>query len=222
MNEVLFVLGIVMTFGTVVMMGKIFGKTGLIAWMPLATILANIATTKQATLFGIGATLGNTLFASTFLATDILSEVYGKEESKKAVNISMISSIVFIIAMQQILRYVPNSLDYVDGSMRTLFTMSIRASIASVIMFYIANMADVYLFEFLKNKLPKQLWVRNNVSTILCNCTENFFFIILAFYGTYTLTDCISIALATSLFETVIAICDTPFVYLGRKIAKKE
>ena len=222
MNEILFIVDVVVTFSMVVLLGKLFGRTGLIAWMPLATILANIAVTKQVTLFGLDTTLGNTLFASTFLATDILSEAYGKKSSKTAVNISMVSSVTFIVAMQIIMAYSQNHLDFVSGSMRTLFTVSVRASVASVVMFYIANMADVYLFEFLKKKIPGKLWARNNIATILCNCTENFFFVTLAFVGIYSFKDCVTIALTTTLFETVIAICDTPFVYLGRKVAKRD
>lgn len=222
MNEILAILGVVLAFGAVVLMGKFFGATGLTAWMALAVVLANIIVTKQVTLFGLDTTLGSILFASTFLATDIISEVYGKDASKKAVNIALVSSLVLIAVTQYALQYTPNSLDYADAGMRILFPLSIRVSAASVVMSYISNMADVYLFELLKKKVPGKLWVRNNVATILCNCTENFFFITLAFIGTYSFGDCMIIALSTTLFEVLIAICDTPFAYIGRKVAKKN
>ncbi|WP_367186249.1 VUT family protein [uncultured Fibrobacter sp.] len=37
--------------------------------------------------FGFDTTLGNVLFASTFLATDMMSELYGKREASRCVKI---------------------------------------------------------------------------------------------------------------------------------------
>ena len=58
------------------------------------------------------------------------------------------------------------------------------------------------------------------MATILCNCLENFGFIFLAFLGVYDASQCFESALATSLIEIIAAVCDTPFVYLGRKMTK--
>lgn len=84
--------------------------------------------------------------------------------------------------------------------------------------FFLANMADIYLFEALKKQFPNALWLRNNVASIVCNCSENFLFVLAAFYGIYSFSDCMSIAAATSIIEAIIAVCDTPFVYAARKI----
>lgn len=84
-------------------------------------------------------------------------------------------------------------------------------------MFAISNIADVYLFEKLKNKFNgKKMWLRNNVSTILCNCLETFGFVFIAFIGIYPLEDLMMIALSTSIIEIGIALCDTPFLYLAK------
>src|SRR3712207_8347495 len=55
------------------------------AWIPVATILANIQVVMLVRLFSLEVTLGNILYAGGFLVTDILSENYGKEDAKKAV-----------------------------------------------------------------------------------------------------------------------------------------
>ena len=105
--------------------------------------------------------------------------------------------------------------------MKDLFGFNLRISIASAVMYYISNLADVYLFDKLKQATNgKHLWLRNNVSTVLCNCLENFFFIFLAFYGNYDLKTVCSIALCTSAVELICALCDTPFLYLAKKISK--
>lgn len=218
-NEVLMFIEIVTVFGLVLLFKKLFGKTGVIVWVAIATILANIITAKNATLFGLSTAIGTIMFASTFLATDILNECYSKKDAKKAVYIGLASNIVLIVATQIALRYIPSSVDYANESMKTLFSLNLRISIASAVMYFISNMLDVFLFDKIKKKTNgKLLWLRNNVSTILCNCLENFFFIFLAFYKIYDIKTILIIAGSTSIIELIVAICDTPFLYLAKKI----
>lgn len=92
-----------------------------------------------------------------------------------------------------------------------------------MVMYFISNFADVYLFEKLKERSGgKRLWLRNNVSTILCNCLENFGFIGLAFAGIYDAKTILTIALSTSIVEAIVAVCDTPFIYIAGRIKAKE
>lgn len=220
-NEILLLIETVFIFSSLLLVKKLFGKYGVIAWVSFAAILANIQTAKSVDMFGVSTVLGNVLFASTFLATDILSECYGKEESKKAVYISFFAVILFIISNQICLLYSPNGIDFANESMNTLFSTTFRISASSVIMFFIANMADVILFDKLKTKFNgKHLWLRNNLSTIVCNCIENFMFMMIAFIGVYEFKEIISIAISTSIIETIIALCDTPFLYLAKHKTK--
>ena len=89
---------------------------------------------------------------------------------------------------------------------------------ASMVMFFISNMLDIKLYNILKEKYPDKLWLRNNLSTILCNCLENYFFNTLAFIGIFPMSVILSIATTTTVIEIVIAICDTPFLYLSKKL----
>lgn len=222
MNLLLLFVEILTVFGLVVFFERFFGKEGLIAWLPVASILANIMTCKQIDMLGVSTTLGTVLFASTFLATDILSEKYSKKEALKAVKIGMLSVVTFILSTQVALLYIPNGFDYANEAMQTLFSLSLRISIASVVMYFVANLCDVYLYDKLKQKTNgKHMWLRNNVSTILCNCLENFLFMLLAFLGTYDLTTVLIMALSASVVEVVAGVCDTPFLYLAT-MNKKE
>ena len=96
-NEVLLVLSIFIIYGSVIAFFKLFGKQGLYCFTVLATIAANIEVLIVIVAFGMEMTLGNVLFASTFLVTDIISELYGKKESRKAVHIGIATSVTFII-----------------------------------------------------------------------------------------------------------------------------
>ena len=70
-NEIFGVASFIVTFILMVLMYRCFGKHGLIAWVAMGTIIANIQVIKTIHIFGISATLGNVMFASIYLATDI-------------------------------------------------------------------------------------------------------------------------------------------------------
>lgn len=218
MNTAILFAEVALVFTALLVCYRFFGKVGAIAWVGIATVLANVITAKNADIFGLSTAIGTVMFASTFLATDILAENHSKEEAKQAVYIGLFADVVLIVSTQIALLYKPSAIDYADGAMRTLFALNLRISIASMIMYFIANMADVYLFTKLKEKSDgKRLWLRNNVSTILCNCLENFGFIALAFAGIYDGKTILIIAASTSVVEFIVALLDTPFLYLAKR-----
>lgn len=219
MNELIIIGEIIVVFSILMICKKLFGKVGVMAWVSLATVLANIITAKNVNVFGLSIAIGTVMFASTFLATDILAECYSPEDAKKAIRIGLFSNVILIVSTQIALLYAPSEFDYANDAMKTLFSLNLRISIASAAMYYIANMADIYVFGKIKQKTNGgMLWLRNNVATILCNCLENFGFIGLAFAGIYDFQTIMTIALSTSIIEALVAMCDTPFLYLARKI----
>ena len=219
MNTLYLFVEIAVCFSAVLLAMKLFGKYGLIAWIGVASVLANIITAKTSNILGLDTAQGSVLFASTFLCTDILCERYGKQTAMTGVLVGLFSSVALIVATQIALLYTPVEYDYANPSMKTLFGLNLRITASSIVMYLIANMADIVVFDKLKQKTGgKWLWFRNNVATIVCNCLENFGFIFMAFLGMYTAAQCAEIALTTSVIEIVAALCDTPFVYIGRKM----
>ena len=219
MNTLYLFVEIIVCFSAVLLAAKLFGKYGLIAWIGVASVLANIITAKTSNILGLDAAQGTVLFASTFLCTDILCERYGKQTARTGVLVGLFSSVALIVATQIALLYTPVEYDYANPSMQVLFGLNLRITASSIVMYLIANMADIAVFNKLKEMTGgKWLWIRNNAATILCNCLENFGFIFLAFLGVYSAAQCAEIAIATSIIEIVAAVCDTPFAYIGRRI----
>ena len=217
MNEILLVVEIVVYFSALLLTKKLFGKAGLFAWIGVASILANIQVVKCVVLFGMEATLANVMFASNFLATDILTECYGEKEAKKGVHIGLFSVLIYLACSQISLLFVPSTIDIAHDAMNTLFTLAPRVCLASVSMFYLSNLLDVHLYSRLKARYGEgKMWLRNNISTIVCNSLENFGFAFLAFAGCYSIKDVLVIGLSTSIIETVVAMCDTPFLYFAK------
>lgn len=223
MNHLYLIVEIIVAFGLLLLAKKFFGKAGVLAWIAIATIFANIFEAKNIMLFGLNLAAGHVMFGSVFLATDILSECYGKEEAKKGVWIGLAADVALIACSQLCRLYIPSALDTADPSIQRLFSMSLRITSASAVMFFISNWCDVLLFNKIKELTHgRYLWLRNNVATIVCNCLENFLFYILAFYPTFSMGQIVSMGLATCLLEIVIGLCDTPFLYLATHIKSRE
>ena len=218
MNLILGIISLIITFCSIVLIEKFFKKEGLFIWISISTIIANILVCKSIDILGFTTSLGNVMFASIFLATDIMSEKYGFKESRKAIILGVVSQIIFIISTTLAIAYIPSDVDLTNESMKTLFSINLRVSISSIGMYMASNMLDIFLFEKIKEKFPEKLWLRNNISTIISNCLENYLFTFFAFIGIYDFMTILTIATCASILEIIIAIFDTPFLYISKKL----
>lgn len=206
---------------------KKFGKIGLYIWVPISTILANIQVVMLVRLFGMDATLGNILYAGGFLVTDILSENYGREEAKTAVKIGFFSLISMTALMQVAILFtpldIPEGLELFNG-VKSIFSLMPRLAAASLIAYLISQFHDVWLYETIKNKFPavKYLWLRNNGSTLISQILDNLIFTVIAFYGIYPFAVLVQIFISTYIIKMIVAICDTPFIYLAEYLFRKK
>lgn len=223
MNNLLLFISIIGVFSLLLIVKKMLGKEGIIGWIGIVSILANLLILKSVNLLGISATLGNVLFASNFLATDILTENYGYKQAKKGVKFGIISVILFLIISQFSLLFIPNEIDTAQPIFEFIFGFVPRISLASVSMFALSNIIDIRLYEHLRKKSKgKKMWLRNNLCTIICNGGENFAFYTIAFLGIMPFKDILLMGLSATIIEIIIAICDTPFLYLSKKIKDKD
>ena len=99
-NELLLIGSVIIIYGAVIFAYRAFGKTGLYAMTVIATILANIEVLMIIEGFGMEQTLGNVMFASTYLVTDILSENEGKKSASRAVWLG--ACILFLLQTGQV------------------------------------------------------------------------------------------------------------------------
>ena len=217
MNEALFLISVVFTFSLVLLFYRLFGKSGMMAWTAFAIVFANIEVVKCVNLFGFETTLGNVMFGSTFLATDILSENHGKACAKKAVYVGLAAICAFVAMLQLSLAFVPSANDIAAGPMREMFALTPRVCMASVALYFLANISDVHLYHFIKARVPGALWVRNNVATMTCQVAQAFFFCLAAFGGVFPFRMILELSMTTALVECAVAVLDTPFIYAAKR-----
>lgn len=224
-NEILIILSFIFIYGSIVLFYRYFGKKGLLAFNVLATLLANIEVLILVRAFGVEMTLGNVLFASTFLITDILSENHSRKDASKAVIISTLCSVIFIIISQSWLLYEPSENDWASGAFRTIFSSTPRIVCASLAVYLLSQLTDVWLYhkwwEWCKKHFgdeKKGLWIRNNGSTMISQLINTLLYTFLAFYNTYSISTLLSIFASSYLIYIVTSLLDTPFVYWCRRI----
>lgn len=221
-NEILFLLCNIVSLSFVLFLYRCLGKVGLIVWVAIATVMVNIEVLKCVTMFGLAMTLGNVLYGSTFLATDILSEQYGGKTARKAVLIGVACSVISTVIFQISLMFVPNEYDFASGAMKTIFALAPRICISSLLCYYLSNTIDTYLYDFIRRSTgEKALWLRNNGSTLISQAIDSILFTLLAFGGMMPTSVLIELALSTYIAKVMVAIFDTPFMYMAKKIDKK-
>lgn len=217
MNELLWLGLLLINFSCVLLFYKIFGKTGLYIWIAISTIICNIQVLETVKLFGLVATLGNILYGTTFLATDILSENYGKKEARKGVLVGLLTIIITTFIMNLSLQFIPHSSDFAHDSLTTIFGIMPRIALASLVAYIISQYHDTWAYDFWKKKTGK-IYVANNFSTMISQLIDSVIFSVIAFYGLFSLDIFMQILLTTYLFKWLVAVSDTPFVYLSKKI----
>ena len=220
-NEVIFIGTVLLYLGSVLVMYKLFGKNGLFAFAIFGTLLGNIAVCKCVDIFGLSTTAGNVLYASTFLVTDILSEKYGKKDASRAVCYSFFVMVLWLIGSQLLLVFTPNANDYIDESLKVVFGLVPRITIASLTGFLCSQNIDVFLYHKIWKKTgdsQAKLWLRNNGSTLISQAIDTVIFTFIAFWGSYPMDVFFSILITTYLFKAIVALLDTPFIYWARRI----
>lgn len=221
-NEPIWVLFALVNFVLFLFMYKIFGKNGIFYWIVLATILANIQVVKIIPLFGLVASLGNIMYGTIFLGTDVLNEIFGRKEAKKAVYLGFIVMIATLVIMQIALLFTPHSTDTANEALIVIFGFAKYIVAGSLLAFIVSQMFDVYIFQWIKKKLPadKFLFIRNNGSTIVSQFIDTLIFVPIAFYlsGYLPIQEVIGVFWSTYIIKLIVALLDTPFIYLIKKV----
>ena len=217
-------------FGGILVVMKLFGQVGLYMYIVVAVIAANIQVLKavQFAVFDRPVALGTILFASTYLCTDILTEFYGAKAARKGVYLGFAGMVLMVIFMIITLGFRPVEEEAMQWAadnhnhMMALFLPTPALLIAGMVAYLSSQLYDVWVFNFIKRLTKGRfLWIRNNGSTIISAFIDNVIFSVLAWivlaeeplawsvvWGTYIL--------GTYGLRVIVAVLDTPVIYLAK------
>ena len=196
-------------------------------------IMANIiGITKIITVFGIGIPIGVIPYPITFLATDLISELYGKKHASYLVWVGFAMNI-FLLIVTTIGFYAPPDPGWLQGvrldspgkelTFNYVYDYLVRGTAASMIAYLCAQLVDVYLFHFWKNFTKgKHLWLRNNGSTMVSQIVDTVAVMLITFWGVLPAGKILELIMFSYMFKFTVALLDTPFFYLGVKLLKDK
>lgn len=212
---------LLITFGITLLTYRYFGRVGLFIWICLSIVVTNIQSVKIIEVFGLTTALGNIAYSNIYLATDIISEKYGKKSANTSVLFGFLTMLVFTMLMSLSLLFKPGEFDVSQSSLIKIFTVVPRITLASVLAYVCSQFLDIFIYDKLKKKYNK-LWISNNVGTITSQIVDTIIFVIIAYVGTMPFKEIIIMMLTMYLLKVIIALLDTGYIYIAKKIKARE
>ena len=174
-------------------------------------VIASVLASKIIQVWAFFVPAGILAYSLTFLCTDVVSEVYGKEASRKVVLSGFIGLVAAFLLTTLALNWSAAPFWQNQDSFDSILGSTTRIIIASLVAYLVSQYTDVWIFSQGK-KLTKGkfLWLRNNLSTAISQLIDSVIFIVIAFYGVMPLFELI---IGQWVIKLVIAALDTPIAY---------
>ncbi|KPA17181.1 transporter [Candidatus Magnetomorum sp. HK-1] len=185
----------------------------------ISSILAN----KIITIMGVFVPAGVIAYSLTFIATDVISEVWGAERARQTILGGFVALVAVFLLVQVSLIWPKAPFWNNEEAYVSIMGSTSRIIIASFIAYWVSQMHDIWAFHFWKRVTHnRHLWLRNNLSTAVSQFLDSVIFISIAFYGVLPIWPLIY---GQWLIKFMIAVLDTPFIYgfvllMQRKTAK--
>jgi uncharacterized integral membrane protein (TIGR00697 family) len=226
-------------FAAILVFLRFFGAAGLYAYIVVAILGANVQVLKPVA-FAIHAdpvALGTVLFSSTYLATDMLTEHYGRDAARRAVWIGFAAYLLWTVLMVLTLGFAPltpgqagEGLAWalpVQDAMRLMFTPAPALFAAGMIAYLSSQLIDIRIYQAVRRLTgDRHLWLRNNASTMISALIDNTVFSVFAWVvfapEPMALEPLVfTYILGTYLLRVLLSLGDTPFMYLSRLVIRR-
>ena len=185
----------------------------------VSLIIANVVASKIVTFGAFVVPAAIVAYPVTFLMTDVIGEIWGKEQANKTVKIGFICQMVslIMIGIAIILPVAPfanNQSEFV-----AILSSSFRVVFASMVAYLCSQSWDVWVFHKIRNAYVKKhgttdggRWIWNNASTMTSQIIDTAIFITIAFVG--TVPNIFVMIFSQYAIKFIYALCDTPFFYI--------
>jgi uncharacterized integral membrane protein (TIGR00697 family) len=162
-------------------------------------------------------------YAVTFFASDCLAELYGRRTAQVVVNVGFAMNFVVLALVWSTLA-APGVDPEVAAAFGTALGPTTNVVAGSLLAYVVSQNVDVVLFHAIRDRTGSaNLWLRNLASTATSQAIDTVVFVSVAFLVAPTLLgvgDALPLAaigaliVGQYLLKLLIAVIDTPFVYL--------
>lgn len=204
---------------------RYFQKIGVFIFITLVILIGNIQVLNMSHFSFANLPLGTIAFSTSFIASNLLNEHFGKNTAKKAVYATFFTQIFLGCMMFLTLGYKPikESQNFYDATLM-LFSPSPRLFLSSLIAYLASQLADLHIFNYLKHRT---LFERSNIAIFFAALIDNVIFSLLAFYllssNPYPLKQIFfDFILGTYWIRILIGFLETPIIYLSYIVKKND
>lgn len=187
----------------------------------VSLIVANVVASKIVSFWGLVVPAAIVAYPVTFLITDVIGEIWGKEEANRTVKIGFVCQLfsLLLIGLAILLPVAPFANNQVE--FKSILGQSFRCVTASLVAYLCSQSWDVYVFHKLKNiNGEKHKWIRNNLSTMTSQIIDTAIFITIAFIG--SVPNIFTMIISQYVIKVVYALLDTPFFYILTRKRKEK
>ena len=180
-----------------------------------ALIIANIIAVKLVAIGSWVVPAGVIAYPLTFLLTDVIAELYGRQVATRVVWVGFGASLLMVLLIF-VGKVLPPAIFWQEQpAYDAIFGVVPRIVGASMLAYLVSQHHDVASFHFWRRKTgARHLWLRNNASTMVSQALDTGLFITIAFWGTVPSAVLVNMLITQYLIKLAIAAVDTPFCYL--------
>ena len=161
----------------------------------------------------------------TFLITDLISEIYGKKKANQVVTVGIFAAIFStLIILWQMQFQQLKILQLMMCFSKKYLAVQLLQFFSSMLSYLFAQYIDIHIYHFWKNLTKgKMLWLRNNFSTFFSQFVDTFTIIfLLCVSNILDWNQFAGLLISGFLFKVLVALVDTPFLYLGVYFFRKK
>jgi uncharacterized integral membrane protein (TIGR00697 family) len=240
-TESMLAIELVVVFSLIPVVLRPFGAAGMFIFIAVGIIAANVQVLKAVSFsfYAAPIPLGTVAFSATYIATDVLTEYYGRATARKAVWLGFAAMLLMTVMMLLVMGYKPMTPEVAAASgmdwalpshdhIMALYLPQATLLIAGLSSYLISQLNDIFVFQKIRQWTGRgQLWVRACGSTAVSALIDNTVFSTLAWtvfpwllgqhdqvVGLSTLV--FTYILGTYWIRLSMALLEAPFIYAAR------
>jgi queuosine precursor transporter len=219
-NELLFLMHTCLIMSAV-LVALLYKKEGLITFIGLAGVFANLFVSKQIQLFSLTVTASDVYMIGASLSLNVLQELYGRSITRRAIWIAFFCQIVFVLMSILHCAYFPSPADISQSHYCAILSNLPRLVAASLFAYNAAEWTNYGIFLLLQ-KLIGSRWFagRSFIASASAQFIDTLLFSFLGLHGIVaSIWDIMIMSFAIKILILAIAI---PFMSIVKVITNKK
>lgn len=246
-TEAMLVIELAVVFSLIPLVLRPFGAAGIFIFIAVGIVAANVQVLKASTFafYAAPIPLGTVAFSATYIATDVLTEYFGRAVARKAVWLGFSAMLLMTVMMILAMGYKPMGAEEAQASgmewalpnadhIAALYMPQATLLIAGLTSYLISQFNDIFVFQKIRQWTgPGQLWARACGSTAVSALVDNTVFSTLAWMVFPWLlgqhdqvvdaqTLIFTFILGTYWIRLFMAFVEAPFIYAARWFLPEE